>query len=117
MKVFVYIGITLVVYALASADFSNIAFMQALEASYGEYLNFLFIAMGIAQVASVLCLIKPKTAKMANIAEVTLLVSSLILVLNGQLLFVTGNLVLMFISKLVFAKPEEAAAKAKPQVA
>lgn len=107
MKVFVYIGIAVVILGLASVDFSNLMFMQATLASYGEFLNVLFIGLGIAQATSILLLIKPKNRALANFAEVTLLISSLVLVLNGYLLFVMGNVVLMFISKLVFAKPSE----------
>ncbi|MBX2857334.1 MAG: hypothetical protein KTR17_01625 [Cellvibrionaceae bacterium] len=110
MKVLVYTGITLIIYALASADTSNLSAMEALRATSGEYLNLLLIGLGIAQVSSILCLIKPKTANLVAAAEITLLISSLLLVLNSQVLFVMGNLVLMFLSKRIFAEP---AAEAK----
>lgn len=107
IKATVYTGMTLAVCALVGFDVVSFNLMQALQASLGDYSNFLLIALGIAQVVSVLLLIKPKTSTVATVSEVALLVSSLALVLSGQILFVLGNLVLMLISKLVFAKPEE----------
>lgn len=108
MKVFVYTGITLVIYALASADVSNLSFMQAALSAGSEYLNLILIGLGITQAGSVALLTKPKTPAQATAAEITLLVSSLVLLLNGQMLFVLANVVLMIVSKWVFAKPSHA---------
>ena len=110
IKAALYTGITVAMYALTQSDAATTFFKPVLQT---QSTSLLFISLGIAQVIGILLLIKPRSVSVSTAAEVTLLISALVLVFNGQILFVMGNIVLLFLSKFIFASSQ---ATSKPAV-